>query len=291
MIRGRRFVEADFDRHPLDDLNPVSCGVFRRQERKGRPGAGPDACDLSFEGVTRIDVGFDLNRLSDPDVGQLGFLVIGLDVDPFEGDNSHQDLTRLNAVDGLARLRFTTSHPKDLSPELIACFGSLERLCEHIHLPVQSGSDRVLKRMGKTSQASLVDFARLFNELTRNAHKEQFLTYYLIAAHPGCALEDMQALKSFMSDKLKITPEQVQVFTPLPSTYSALMYYTELDPFTGRSLFVEKGLSGKEKQKTVLTERSSQARKHRSLAERPIQKPPRRGSDRRRVRTSIRKRK
>ncbi len=53
------------------------------------------------------------------------------------------------AIDGIERIRFTTSHPKDLSDELIDCFASLDKLCPHIHLPVQSGSDRVLKRMNR----------------------------------------------------------------------------------------------------------------------------------------------
>ncbi len=58
-------------------------------------------------------------------------------------------LARLNEVDGIRRIRFTTSHPKDLSDALIRSFGALEKLCRHIHLPVQSGSNRILKRMNR----------------------------------------------------------------------------------------------------------------------------------------------
>ena len=58
-------------------------------------------------------------------------------------------LARVNAVEGLARIRFTTSHPKDLTRELIGAFGRLDHLCPHIHLPVQSGSDRILERMNR----------------------------------------------------------------------------------------------------------------------------------------------
>jgi tRNA-2-methylthio-N6-dimethylallyladenosine synthase len=60
-----------------------------------------------------------------------------------------QVLRRLDALPGLKRLRFATSHPRDLSPELIRSFGELRALCEHLHLPVQSGADRVLKRMNR----------------------------------------------------------------------------------------------------------------------------------------------
>jgi tRNA-2-methylthio-N6-dimethylallyladenosine synthase len=56
-------------------------------------------------------------------------------------------LARVDEIDGLRRIRFTTSHPQDLSPELIDDFATLRNLCEHLHLPVQSGSDSVLTRM------------------------------------------------------------------------------------------------------------------------------------------------
>ncbi len=58
-------------------------------------------------------------------------------------------LARINAIGGLARIRFTTSHPKDLSGDLCRAFRDLSKLCSHIHLPVQSGSNRVLKRMNR----------------------------------------------------------------------------------------------------------------------------------------------
>jgi tRNA-2-methylthio-N6-dimethylallyladenosine synthase len=58
-------------------------------------------------------------------------------------------LTALNEVAGLQRIRFITSHPKDLSDQLIQCFGELDKLCEHIHLPVQSGSNTILKLMNR----------------------------------------------------------------------------------------------------------------------------------------------
>jgi tRNA-2-methylthio-N6-dimethylallyladenosine synthase len=58
-------------------------------------------------------------------------------------------LERIQAIEGLLRIRFTTSHPKDLSDGLIAAFKDLGKLCRHIHLPVQSGSNRILARMNR----------------------------------------------------------------------------------------------------------------------------------------------
>src|SRR4029077_1587245 len=72
-------------------------------------------------------------------------------------------LARVNGVAGLRRIRFTTSHPQDLSPELIEAFATLDKLCEHLHLPVQSGSDSVLTRMrrGYTRNEYLARIDRL----------------------------------------------------------------------------------------------------------------------------------
>ncbi|MCC6624775.1 MAG: tRNA (N6-isopentenyl adenosine(37)-C2)-methylthiotransferase MiaB [Deltaproteobacteria bacterium] len=61
-----------------------------------------------------------------------------------------QLLRRVDAVPGLERLRFTTSHPMDAIDDLIACFGELRTLCEYFHLPVQSGSDQVLEAMRRS---------------------------------------------------------------------------------------------------------------------------------------------
>lgn len=118
----------------------------------------------------------------------------------------------------------------------------------------------VLNLMTKPAGAQLLDFKNLFDQTNRKSRKKQFLTYYFIAAHPGCRERDMEALRAFVHRELKIHPEQVQIFTPLPSTYSSLMYYTEKDPFTGKDIFVEKSMAGKERQKQCLT---GEARNHR----------------------------
>jgi len=65
----------------------------------------------------------------------------------------------------------------------------------------------------------------------------------------------MRSLKRFASRTLHINPEQVQIFLPLPSTYSALMYYTGIDPFTRKRIFVEKDQVKKERQKNIVVEK------------------------------------
>ena len=117
----------------------------------------------------------------------------------------------------------------------------------------EHSQSHVLTLMGKQSIDQLLDFKKTFDQLNRDTGKKQFLTYYLIAAHPGCTQADMKALKSFATKKLNISPEQVQIFTPSPSTYSTLMYYTHKDPFTRKKIFVETDGKQKEKQKQIVT--------------------------------------
>lgn len=124
-----------------------------------------------------------------------------------------------------------------------------------IKIAPEHTDEKILKLMGKPGNKSLLKFKELFLQYSKNVNKDQFLTYYFIAAHPGCNNGDMIKLKEFASQQLSISPEQVQIFTPSPSTYSSLMYYTNTNPFTGQKLFVEKELSRKEKQKSLLTQK------------------------------------
>jgi uncharacterized radical SAM protein YgiQ len=116
---------------------------------------------------------------------------------------------------------------------------------------------RVLELMGKPGKQELVDFKKLYDKLNKEEGKNQFLTYYLIAAHPGCSEGDMHELKRFTQNELKMNPEQAQVFTPTPGTYSAVMYYTEMDPVTREKIFVEKDTKRKEKQKQIVVKKDN----------------------------------
>ena len=79
--------------------------------------------------------------------------LLGQNVNSYGGREGYESfpqlLEKINAIKDLEQIRFTTSHPKDLSDELIEAFSSLKKLAPHIHLPVQSGSDAILKRMNR----------------------------------------------------------------------------------------------------------------------------------------------
>ncbi len=91
-------------------------------------------------------------------------------------------LARIDDVQGIERVRFTTSHPEDLSPGLIEAYEKLDKLCEHLHLPVQSGSDSVLRRMrrGYTRQEYMERIARL-----RARRPDVALSTDIIVGFPG----------------------------------------------------------------------------------------------------------
>jgi len=104
-------------------------------------------------------------------------------------------LSRINEIEGIRRIRFTTSHPQDLSERLIQAFSKLDKLCEHIHLPFQSGSDRVLKRMhrGYTKASYLEKVDRL-----KNVCSSMAITGDVIVGFPGEEEEDFEATLALM---------------------------------------------------------------------------------------------
>ncbi|MDP2855010.1 MAG: YgiQ family radical SAM protein [Smithellaceae bacterium] len=143
----------------------------------------------------------------------------------------------------LADKKHGTSYLRELVKHHIS--GQLKIAPEHT-------TPSVLQLMGKPQAQALVHFKNLFEKMNAEAGLKQFLTYYFIAAHPGCTEGDMRDLKSFAARELHTTPQQVQIFTPLPSTTSALMYWTEINPITGRKIYVEKDLAKKQRQKDIV---------------------------------------
>ncbi|MCJ8346574.1 YgiQ family radical SAM protein, partial [bacterium] len=132
----------------------------------------------------------------------------------------------------------------------------LEELVKHhvsgqLKIAPEHTEDKVLKHLGKPNNGQMMEFCDMFNEFSDKHNKNQYLTYYFIAAHPGCEIEDMASVKQYASEQLKIQPEQVQIFTPTPLTWSSVMYYTEMDQ-KGEKLFVEKDPRKKQDQKDVL---------------------------------------
>jgi len=108
-----------------------------------------------------------------------------------------QLLKELDKVQGLERLRFTSPHPRGMKPDLIGCYGRLKKLCEHLHLPVQSGSDRMLKVMGRGYTAD--QYRRIIGQV-RERTPGLGLTTDVIVGYPGETEEDYQATYKLLEE-------------------------------------------------------------------------------------------
>ena len=122
--------------------------------------------------------------------------LLGQNVNSYSGGMSFAELlTAVDKISGVERLRFMTSHPKDLSNELIAAIAGGKNICEHIHLPVQYGSDKILQRMNRVY--TVEKYLRLVEKI-RAAIPNVSLTTDLIVGFPGETEETFQETLEFL---------------------------------------------------------------------------------------------
>lgn len=122
--------------------------------------------------------------------------------------------------------------------------GQLKVAPEHI-------SDNVLKYMGKPDNAVYNRFSEKFYKLNEQMGLKQYLVPYLMSSHPGSTLKDAVKLAEYLNLN-RINPQQVQDFYPTPGTISTCMYYTGLDPFTMKEVYVAKSPKEKAMQRALL---------------------------------------
>ena len=137
------------------------------------------------------------------------------------------DLLRtLDTVDGIERIRFTSPHPKDLRPETIAAMAECAHVCEHLHLPLQSGSDHTLARMhrGYTAERYLERLAA-----ARAAIPDLAVTTDIIVGFPGETDDDFERTLA-VADAAEYDAAYTFIFSPRPGTEAASM----VDDFIAR---------------------------------------------------------
>jgi len=123
-----------------------------------------------------------------------------------------QLLYRLNEIEGLERIRFTTSHPKDMSEELIRAIAELPKVCEHLHLPVQGGNDRILRLMNRNYTK---DQYRRLVEKVREAVPGIALTTDIIIGYPTETEEEFEELLEFIKE-IKFDQVYSAIFSKRP---------------------------------------------------------------------------
>ncbi len=112
-------------------------------------------------------------------------------------------------------------------------------------------SAMVLDMMGKPHIEAYLKFAKKYFQLSAQYGKEQYIVPYLMSSHPGSDLNSAIELALFIK-KQKLHPEQVQDFYPTPGTISTAMFYTELDPYTLKSVYVAKNPEDKAMQRALM---------------------------------------
>ena len=144
----------------------------------------------------------EVERLADAGVREV--TLIGQNVNAFHGDGPDgrpwslaRLLARVGAISGIARLRYTTSHPCDMSDDLIATHRDLEKLMPQLHLPVQSGSDRILAVMNR--RHTRADYVETIMRL-RAARSDMALTSDFIVGFPGETEADFAATLQLVDD-------------------------------------------------------------------------------------------
>ncbi len=135
--------------------------------------------------------------------GAREIMLLGQNVNAYHGNGPDGDwplarlLARLSEIPGLERLRYTTSHPRDMSDDLIAAHGDLPKLMPYLHLPVQSGSDRILTAMNRKHSAG--DYRRLVERL-RKARPDLALSGDFIVGFPGESEADFSQTMRLVAD-------------------------------------------------------------------------------------------
>ena len=158
---------------------------FTRGPERSRASASvlEEARRLAAEGYSEIQLlGQNVNSYRDPSPRRLSFAEL---------------LAAVGSVPGIRRVRFATSHPRDFTPDIVAAIASHPTLCNHIHLPVQSGSTRVLARMGReyTREEYLERIA-----LIRNAGRAMSVTTDIILGFPGETEADFEETLTLLDD-------------------------------------------------------------------------------------------
>lgn len=164
------------------------------------------------------DIAGEVNDLVHDGVKEITLL--GQNVNSFhdsEGNDFPTLIRRLNAIEELKRIRFMTSHPKDLSDDLIDCFRDCKKLCKHIHLPVQSGSNEILMRMNRKYDRE--HYLTLIKNL-REVCPDIAVTTDIIVGFPGETEKDFQDTLSLVSEA-KFDAAFTFIYSPRAGTPAA----------------------------------------------------------------------
>jgi tRNA-2-methylthio-N6-dimethylallyladenosine synthase len=144
---------------------------------------------------------------------------------PAKPDLAHL-LSELNTINGIVRIRFLTNHPKDMSHRLISALATLDKVCEQINLPAQSGDNEILKIMRRGY--TIEDYRRLVSQI-RGQIPAIALSTDVIAGFPGESKEQFQGTVNLLRE-LRFDGVHVAAYSPRPETIAAREYEDNIPP-------------------------------------------------------------
>ncbi len=144
--------------------------------------------------------------------------LLGQNVNSYAGGVTFPALLKeVHTIEGIERIRFTTSHPKDVNPEFIGCFATLAKICSHIHLPFQAGSDTVLKAMNRDYTKK--GYLELIHDLSE-ARADIVFSADVMVGFPGETQRDFEQTLDLMQ-AVRFDVLYSFKYSPRPKTFAA----------------------------------------------------------------------
>ena len=147
-------------------------------------------------------------------------------------------INHLNQYNELDRIRYTTSHPKDMTDDLIECYSSSKKLMPFVHLPIQSGSDKILKLMNR--KHTVEDYLRVYTKLKKINPEIEFSSDFIIG-YPGETEKEFNETLNLL-EKIKFINSFSFIFSPRPGTKAATLEMIHKDITKERLIIIQKKL-------------------------------------------------
>ncbi len=144
----------------------------------------------------------------------------------------------LNKYNELERIRYTTSHPKDMTDDLIECYSSCKKLMPFVHLPIQSGSDKILKLMNR--KHTVEEYLNIYNKLKKINQQIEFSSDFIIG-YPGETEKEFNETLDLLK-KIKFINSFSFIFSPRPGTKAAKLEMINKEITKERLIIIQKKL-------------------------------------------------
>ncbi len=153
-------------------------------------------------------------------------------------------INTLNSYDEISRIRYTTSHPRDMTDDLIECYKTSKKLMPFVHLPIQSGSDRILKLMNRKHNVNY--YLNIYEKLIKINPDIKFSSDFIVG-YPGETEDDFNETLNLVN-KVKFINSFSFIFSPRPGTKAAELEIADKDKLKNRLITIQEKLFRNQKE-------------------------------------------